>query len=141
MGTDAGVDLYRKTNGLTIVILDIGVAGRMSVFTVVVSRNVDPLVPKLMLVIAEGMMEETMLLPFAAEGTLSAKGSGLGVTRSAFNDGPDDDHTFRRLAGSVPWTAHPLLALLPMMLACRSIRTPALPCPAQEISQERRGTR
>ncbi|WP_151636526.1 type II secretion system protein [Noviherbaspirillum aerium] len=96
---------------LAIVILGIGVAGVMTAFTVVVSRSVDPLVQKQMLAIAEGMMEEIVLLPFAAEGAAPANGPGPCGARSAFND-VLDYHNLQTVGGvcTVDGTVVPNLA-------------------------------
>lgn len=71
---------------LAIVILGIGVAGVMTAFTVVVTRSADPMMQKQMLAIAEEMMEEIGLQPFAAEDPPSANVPGPCGSRTAFND-------------------------------------------------------
>lgn len=79
-----GITLFELV--LAIVVLAVGVAGVMTAFTVVVSRSVDPMVQKQMLAIAEGMMEEIVLQPFAASDPPPANGPGPCGPRTAFND-------------------------------------------------------
>lgn len=96
---------------LAIVILGIGVAGVMTAFTVVVTRSVDPMVQKQMLAIAEGMMEEIVLQPFAVTAPASANGPGPCGARTAFND-ILDYHNLQTVGGvcTVDGTAIPNLA-------------------------------
>lgn len=66
---------------VAIVILSVGLAGVLSAFNMVVQSSSDPLVHKQMLALAEEMMEEVMLKPFAAgPGTIS------GCTRTSADD-------------------------------------------------------
>lgn len=96
---------------LAIVILGIGVAGVMTAFTAVVGRSADPLVQKQMLAIAEGMMEEIVLLPFAAADPPAANVPGPCGPRSAFND-VLDYHNLQTVGGvcTVDGTVVPNLA-------------------------------
>lgn len=80
---------------IAIVIIGVGVAGVMLAFSTVVKNSADPLVRKQMLAIAEEMMEEITLKPFAVSGTapvntLKNCSSGTGVApRSNFDDVSD----------------------------------------------------
>lgn len=80
---------------IAIVIIGVGVAGVMLAFSTVVKSSADPLVRKQMLAIAEEMMEEITLKPFAVSGTAPANtlkncASGTGVApRSNFDDVSD----------------------------------------------------
>lgn len=58
---------------IAIVIIGVGLAGVLTAFTTSVKSSADPLLNKQMLAIAEGMMEEIALKPFAAgPGTIPA---------------------------------------------------------------------
>ncbi|WP_082584169.1 type IV pilus modification PilV family protein [Noviherbaspirillum sp. Root189] len=83
----------RRQTGMTmielvmaIVILGVGIAGVMSAFTTVVRSSADPMIRKQMLAIAEGMMEEITLQPFAAAAPAQANAPGPCPARMAFND-------------------------------------------------------
>jgi MSHA pilin protein MshD len=66
---------------VAIVIIAVGLAGVLSVFNTNVRASADPMVQKQLLAIAEGMMDEVMLLPYAA-----GAGTGTGCVREAFDD-------------------------------------------------------
>ena len=66
---------------VAIVIIAVGLAGVLSVFNTNVRASADPMVQKQLLAIAEGMLDEVMLLPYTA-GT----GTGTGCVREAFDD-------------------------------------------------------
>ena len=66
---------------IAIVVIGIGLAGVLMVFNVTVKSSADPLIHKQMLAIAEEMMEEISLKPYAA-GT----GTIVGCNRSAADD-------------------------------------------------------
>lgn len=80
---------------IAIMIIGIGMAGVLMVFSTVVSRSSDPLVRKQMLAIAEEMMEEITLKQFDVTGSAPANGlrictSGSGVaSRANFDDVAD----------------------------------------------------
>jgi len=71
---------------LAIVIIGVGLGGVLMAFRTVVAGSADPLVQKQMLAIAEEMMEEISLQPFAAVPPASANTAGPCTARSAFND-------------------------------------------------------
>lgn len=74
---------------IAIIIISVGVAGVLLAFSTVVNRSADPLVRKQMLAIAEEMMEEITLQPFAIDGSAPANvlgNCGAGASRAAFND-------------------------------------------------------
>lgn len=66
---------------VAIVIVAVGLAGVLSVFQVVVRGSADPLIRKQMLAIAEGMMEEITLKPYAGSAVTPA-----GCARTTFAD-------------------------------------------------------
>lgn len=67
---------------LAIVVIGIGLAGVMMAFNATVQRSADPVVAKQLLSVAEEMMEEIQLKPYAA----SAPTRSPGCTRNYFND-------------------------------------------------------
>ena len=71
---------------IAIVVIGIGLAGVLMVFNVTVKSSADPLIRKQMLAIAEEMMEEISLKPYAV-GT----GTIVGCNRSAADDISDYD--------------------------------------------------
>ena len=76
---------------LAIVIIGIGLAGVLTAFSVTVKSSADPLIHKQMLAIAEEMLEEVLLKPYAVSGTapansLKACGGVTSPARSAFDD-------------------------------------------------------
>lgn len=80
---------------IAIVVIGIGVAGVMMAFSTVVKNSADPLVRKQMLSIAEEMMEEITLKPFAVSGTAPTNtlknctfGAGV-ASRANFDDVSD----------------------------------------------------
>jgi MSHA pilin protein MshD len=66
-----------------IVIISVGVAGVLQVYNNTVRNSGDPLANKQMLAIAEGMLEEVTLKPYAI---VASTGSASGCNRSTFND-------------------------------------------------------
>lgn len=70
---------------LAIVIIGVGLGGVLMAFRTVVAGSADPLVQKQMLAIAEEMMEEISLQPFAAIPPASSNATPC-TARSAFND-------------------------------------------------------
>lgn len=81
---------------IAIVIISVGLAGVLMAFNVAVKSSADPLVHKQMLSVAEEMMEEVLLKPFAANGTAptnsSASCGGALASRAAFDDVADYDN-------------------------------------------------
>lgn len=78
---------------IAIVIISVGLAGLLLAFNVAVKSSADPLVHKQMLSVAEEMMEEVLLKPFAANGTAppnsSASCGGAPARRADFDDVAD----------------------------------------------------
>lgn len=66
---------------VAIVIISVGLAGVLSVFSSTARNSADPMVQKQLLAIAEGMMEEVMLLPYAI-----GSGTDTGCARAGFDD-------------------------------------------------------
>jgi MSHA pilin protein MshD len=84
--------LRRRVRGMTllelilsIVIIGVGLAGVLVAFNQAVVRSADPMVRKQMLAIAEEMMEEITLKPFAAQPNAPA----AGCARSTHDDVAD----------------------------------------------------
>lgn len=78
---------------IAIVIIGVGVAGVLAAFNTTVRASADPMIHKQMLAVAEGMMEEVLLKPFAVTGvapvnTAAACGAAAAV-RTAFDDVSD----------------------------------------------------
>lgn len=71
---------------VAIVIISAGLAGVLTAFTTTVRASADPMVAKQMSAIAEGMMEEILLKPFAAPGAAPAGCARATLTNAgAFN--------------------------------------------------------
>ena len=67
---------------VAVVILGVGLAGVMLAFSTAVRGSADPVVNQQMLAIAEGLMEEIQLRPYAA----AANAAPAGCARDTFND-------------------------------------------------------
>lgn len=67
---------------LAIVIIGVGLAGLLLAFSTVVGRSADPLISAQLLAVAEEMMEEVQLRPYAAV----ASAAPAGCARDTFND-------------------------------------------------------
>lgn len=79
---------------VAIVIISVGLAGVLSAFNTAVKASADPLVHKQMLAIAEEMLEEIMLKPYAPSGvapsnSLKSCGGASPPSRAAFDDVSD----------------------------------------------------
>ena len=72
---------------IAIVIISVGLAGVLTAFSVTVRNSSDPLIRKKMLAIAEGMMEEVFLQPYAP----AANSAAVGCARNTFNDIGDNN--------------------------------------------------
>jgi MSHA pilin protein MshD len=79
----------RRSAGMTLieliiamVIITIGVAGLIAAYTITAKTSADPMISKQMGAIAEGMMEEIMLKPYAS----SANAVPAANARDTFND-------------------------------------------------------
>lgn len=92
---------------LAIVIIGVGLAGLLVAFNQAVRGSADPMARKQMLAIAEEMMEEISLKPYAPQ----APGPAAGCARAAFND-LDDYNGYSAAAGicDIDGTAIPSLA-------------------------------
>jgi len=83
---------HRRQAGFTlvemivaIVILGIGLAGVAVAFSVAIGRSADPVIHQQMLAIAEEMIEEVQLKPYAA----AANSAPAGCARDTYNDVSD----------------------------------------------------
>jgi len=81
---------------LAIVIISVGLAGVLLAFNTAVKSSADPLIHKQMLAVAEEMMEEILLKPYAVNGTapsnsLKSCGGATPPSRMAFDDISDFD--------------------------------------------------
>lgn len=72
---------------LAIVVLGVGLTGVMLAFSTTMRRGADPMLQQQLLAIAEGMMEEILLKPFAA----APHAAPAGCARDTFNDVADYD--------------------------------------------------
>ncbi len=66
---------------VAMVIIAVGLAGVLSVFNTNVRASADPMIQKQLLAIAEGMLDEVMLLPYAP-----GSGTNTGCARNNFDD-------------------------------------------------------
>lgn len=80
--TQSGMTLVELI--VAIVIISVGLAGVLSVFQQVVRGSADPVIRKQMLSIAEGLMEEIALKPYAGSAAVPS-----GCARAAFADVDD----------------------------------------------------
>jgi MSHA pilin protein MshD len=70
---------------LAIVIIGVGLAGVMLAFSTAVGRSADPVIQQQMLAIAEELIEEVQLKPYA----VSANNAPAGCARDTYNDVSD----------------------------------------------------
>lgn len=86
---------------IAIVIIGVGLAGVLTAFSTVVKSSADPLIHKQMLAVAEEMMEEVLLKPFAVSGVApvnAATSCGVAAAvRTAFDD-VSDYHNYQTTA-------------------------------------------
>lgn len=87
---------WRRQAGMTlvelivaIVIIAVGLAGVLSVFNNTVKNSADPMIRKQLLALAEGMMDEVMLLPFEADPATNWSGSATCANRDQFDEVDD----------------------------------------------------
>lgn len=75
---------------IAIVVIGVGLAGVLTAFNINVRSSADPLVRKQMLAVAEEILEEILLKPFAVSGTAPANApvacGAAGSARTAFDD-------------------------------------------------------
>jgi MSHA pilin protein MshD len=83
---------------IAIVVVSVGIAGVLAAFSTTVKSSGDPMVRKQMLAVAEEMMEEILLKPYAVSGVVPVNttvGCGVaGAIRTAFDD-VSDYHDYR----------------------------------------------
>lgn len=90
----------RRVSGFTlvemiiaIVIVSVGLAGVLAAFSTTVKASADPMIHKQMLAVAEEMLEEILLKPYAATGTAPTNSlvacGAAGADRTAFDDVSD----------------------------------------------------
>lgn len=91
---------------LAIVVLGVGLTGVMLAFNTTMRRGADPMLQLQMLAIAEGLMEEIQLKPFAA----AANTAPTGCARDTFNNVADYDGYASTGICSVDGVAVPALA-------------------------------
>lgn len=75
---------------IAIVIIGTGLAGVLSAYNTVVKSSADPLIHKQMLAVAEEVMEEILLKPFAPNGTVPVNASTVCGVPAAVRLGFDD---------------------------------------------------
>ena len=79
---------------VAIVIISVGLTGVLLAFSTAVKSSADPLIHKQMLAVAEEMMEEILLKPYAVSGTKPAntrRSCGAASSRTGFDDLRDYD--------------------------------------------------
>jgi MSHA pilin protein MshD len=107
------IDARRRSRGMTlmelvlsIVVIGVGLTGVLVAYNQAVMGSADPMVRKQMLAIAEEMMAETSLKPYAAQ----APGPAAGCARAAFNDLGDYNGYAAAAICDIDGTAIPTLA-------------------------------
>lgn len=91
---------------LAIVVLGVGLTGVLLAFNTTMRRGADPMLQLQMLAIAEGLMEEIQLKPFAA----AANAAPTGCARDTYNNVADYDGYASTGICSVDGVAIPALA-------------------------------
>ena len=91
---------------LALVVIGVGLAGVLSAFATVVRGSADPLIHRQMLAIAEEMLEEIQLRPYAAMPNTAPSGCG----RAEFND-IGDYHSYATSAQVCMLDGTPIAAL------------------------------
>lgn len=94
---------------IAIVVVGLGLAGLVTAFSTAVRGSADPVVDKQLVAIAEAMMEEITLKPFADPGSAGAI-AAAGCVRSAADDVGDYAGYVNRAVCDVDGTAAPDLA-------------------------------
>lgn len=78
---------------VTVVVVGVGLAGVLAAYTNTVRASADPLIHKQMLAVAEEMMEEVLLKPFATTGAAPVNApvvcGAAGANRTTFDDVSD----------------------------------------------------
>lgn len=92
----------KRTSGFTlvemiiaIVIIGVGLAGVLTAFNTTIKSSSDPLIHKQMQAVAEEMIEEIVLKPFAVNGTAptnTLQTCGVTASRAGFDDISDYDN-------------------------------------------------
>lgn len=98
---------------LAIVVIGVGLTGVLVAFNQAVFHSADPMVRKQMLAIAEEMMEEVTLKPFAAQPNVP----GAGCARSVYDDVADYNGFASVGICDIDGTAIPLLATYSVTVA------------------------
>lgn len=118
----------RRVRGMTlielivaIVVLGVGLTGVLVAYNQAVMRSADPMVTKQMLAIAEELMEEISLRPFAAGGVTPP----AGCARSAHDDVMDYDGYASAGICDIDGVAVPSLASYAVAVAVTAVTLPA----------------
>jgi MSHA pilin protein MshD len=116
---------------IAIVIINVGLMGVMLTFITVVKTSVNPMIYKQMAAVADGMMEEIMLKPFAAAANGGAANS---CARDTFNDVRDYNNYTTSNACTVEGDAIAQLAGYQVNVTVRQGANAAMPTiPASDL--------
>jgi MSHA pilin protein MshD len=123
---------------IAIVIIGVGLAGVLSAFTGTVKSSADPMIRKQMLSIAEGMLEEILLKPYAVgSGTIPS----TGCDRSLADDIFDYSSYTNRAVCDIDGTAVAGLSDYKVTVTQENVTIGSPTVPARKISvQVTRGT-